>query len=486
MIMLLLTLHPMLIKDQLMIGYSSFNLLPFVDDGVLEFQIGESLWAISLGGDSHITLISPKGSESTITVREEPMLLKVFGEDSPKGTWILRTSKGELQILLRDPNDESPWIKYRFSGENLVAEIFNGSGAVFLNPSNSNMILMIAGIRNNIQLNSSIPDGEYAGDIIYPKKFIYQGFLDGASYRFESESIVGRILVRIKGGNASLILPELHSVGAGGLLPLRIGEALMRIRLNETENIYSPIYILDGRFRNFMGKSVSRSIIMPLRNLLNQSVNILLATEEDVKTIELKPPISILRFYDPSHGALSNLTIHVENMLSTTLGDTSYILLKQIEPLPRKSLHPTRGVVDIFVNGFKVGVIGVSLKAGEVAEIPIKLHKLSITVVDRDGEILKNGKLRINGRSMEIMDGKCSYLLPPGIYRLEVEAAELRGSTTIQLSSDTSVKLKLHRIYDVDELLRFIAIVEMFITAALIILYIVLRFRGPVSKWFIA
>ncbi|HDD56469.1 MAG TPA: hypothetical protein ENG18_00420, partial [Nitrososphaeria archaeon] len=318
-----------------MIGYSSFNLIPFVDNGVLELQVGESLWAISLEGDSHVTLISPTGDESTIIVRGEPGLLKMFEEDSPKGTWILRTSKGELQILLRDPNDESPWIEYGFSGENLVIKIFNGSNAVFLNPSSSKRILMIAGIRNNIRLNRSIPDGEYAADIIYPKKFIYQGSLDGASYRFESESIVGRILVEIKNGNASLTLPALHSVGAGGLLPLRIGEAFIRLRLNETRNIYSPIYILDGRFRDFMGKYVSRSMIISLRDLLNRSVNVLLMTKKGVKVIELKPPISILRFYDPKHGALSNLTIHVENMLSTTLDDTSYILLNRMEPLPR-------------------------------------------------------------------------------------------------------------------------------------------------------
>ena len=80
------------------------------------------------------------------------------------------------------------------------------------------------------------------------------------------------------------------------------------------------------------------------------------------------------------------------------------------------------------------------------------------------------------------LDGKCSYLLPPGTYQLEVEAAELRGSTTIQLSSDTLVKLRLHRIYDIDELLRLIAVVEILITAALIILYTMLRFYCPASK----
>ena len=465
-----------------MIGYSSFNLIPFVDNGVLELQVGESLWAISLEGDSHVTLISPTGDESTIIVRGEPGLLKMFEEDSPKGTWILRTSKGELQILLRDPNDESPWIEYGFSGENLVIKIFNGSNAVFLNPSSSKRILMIAGIRNNIRLNCSIPDGEYAADIIYPKKFIYQGSLDGASYRFESESIVGRILVEIKNGNASLTLPALHSVGAGGLLPLRIGEAFIRLRLNETRSIYSPIYILDGRFRDFMGKYVSRSMIISLRDLLNRSVNVLLMTKKGVKVIELKPPISILRFYDPKHGALSNLTIHVENMLSTTLDDTSYILLKRMEPLPRMPLHPVRGVVDIFVNGFKVDVLGVSLKAGDVTEIPIKLHKLSVELIGQDGKILKSGKLKINGRSMEIRDGKCSYLLPPGTYRLEGEATRLRGSTTIQLFSDTSVELRLHRVYDIDEALRLIAIAEILITVILIVLYAMLRFRGPISK----
>ena len=366
-----------------------------------------------------------------------------------------------------------------------MAKIVNGSEAVFLNPPDSKMTLIIAGTRNDIRLNYSIPDGEYAADIMYPRKFIYQGLLDGASYRFESESIVGRILIKIKGGNASLTLPELHSVGAGGLLPLRIGGAFMKLRLNETESIYSPIYILDRRFEGFMGRSVSRSMVVPLRDLSDFSISILLTADGEVRVIELKPPISIMRFYDPSHGALNNLTINVGGMLSTTLGDTSYILLKRIESLPRKSLHPVQGVVDIFVNGFKVGVIAVSLKAGEVEKIPIKLHKLSITLVDQGGEVLKDGKLWINEIPMKVVDGRCSYLLPSGTYRLRAEAPGLRGSIMIQLSSDTSVRLRLHRVYDVNELLRLITFAEAVITAALIILYTLLRLHLR-SRWFIA
>ena len=478
-------IHPIPVKDRLMIGYSGFNLLPFVDNGVLELQIGEGLWVASVGGDSRVTLISPRGSELTAIIGSEPRLLRVFKEDSPRGTWILRTDEGELHILLRDPGNESPRIEYGFSGENLMAKIINGSEAVFLNPPDSKMTLIIAGTRNDIRLNYSIPDGEYAADIMYPRKFIYQGLLDGASYRFESESIVGRILIKIKGGNASLTLPELHSVGAGGLLPLRIGGAFMKLRLNEMESIYSPIYILDRRFEGFMGRSVSRSMVVPLRDLSDFSISILLTADGEVRVIELKPPISIMRFYDPSHGALNNLTINVEGMLSTTLGDTSYILLKRIESLPRKSLHPVQGVVDIFVNGFKVGVISVSLRAGGVEKIPIKLHKLSITLVDQGGEVLKDGKLWINEIPMKVVDGRCSYLLPSGTYRLRAEAPGLKGSITIQLSSDTSVRLRLHRVYDVYELLRLITFAEAVITAALIILYTLLRLHLR-SRWFIA
>jgi len=470
---LLLTTYPPAIGDRLMVGYSSFSFLPFLDGGLLEFQVGESLWAVSLGGSSQATLISPRGDELVEVIGASPKLLKTFDDRSQTGRWILKTKLGELHILLRDPDHEMPLIRYEFSGKKLVVRLFNGSRAVFLRPSSSKRILVIAGVNNSIRVNKSIPNGEYAGDILAPKRFVYRGVAEGVPYRFESESLIGRILVKVRDGMASLTLPKLHSVGAGGLLPLRVGEALLRLRLGRGNSLTEPIYVLDEKFKDFMGEAVSRSEEIPLTKISNTSLNVLLFSNGDVKVVELRPPISILRFYDPDHGSLSNLTIRVENLPSKTLGDTSYILLREVEPIQTTS-HPILGTIDVFVNGFKAKVFGLSLEEGKM-EIPLRLHKLSVMLVDQSGEVLRSGRLRVNGRWMRIENGSCSYLLPAGVYRLEAVSGKLSGSATINLSSDTLVKLRLHRIYDIDDMLTLTAIIELITLLALVLIYAILR-----------
>ena len=48
----------------LMVGYTSTNLLPFLENGSLEFQLGVELWARAVGGEVKVILRSPKGLES--------------------------------------------------------------------------------------------------------------------------------------------------------------------------------------------------------------------------------------------------------------------------------------------------------------------------------------------------------------------------------------------------------------------------------------
>ncbi|RLG07600.1 MAG: hypothetical protein DRN68_05155 [Thaumarchaeota archaeon] len=480
--LLLLTTYSPAVKGRLMIGYSGFNFLPFADGGLLEFQVGEDLWAVSLEENSQVILISPKGDEYVKIIGTSPKLLKTFNDRSQTGRWILKTRLGELHILLRDPDHETPLIRYEFSGKKLVARLFNGSRAVFLKPSSSKMILMIAGINNNIRLNRSIPDGEYAGDILLPRRFIYRGMIEGVPYRFESESLVGRVLVKVRDGMASLTLPKLHSVGAGGLLPLRIGEALLRLRLSQKNNLTELIYVLDEKFEDFMGEDVSRSEEIPLTSISNVSLSVLLSSNDNVGVVKLKPPLSILKFYDPDHGSLDNLTIRVENLSSRTLGDTSYILLRKVEFIPVPS-HSILGIIDVFVNGFKVKVLTLSLRAGKVVKIPLRLHKLSITLVDPSGNLLRSGMLKINGKSVRVENGSCSYLLPAGVYRLEAKSGKFGGSTTINLSSDTSIKLRLHRIYDIDDLLTLITAAELITLSILALIYVILRSRRAATVY---
>jgi len=89
--------------------------------------------------------------------------------------------------------------------------------------------------------------------------------------------------------------------------------------------------------------------------------------------------------------------------------------------------------------------------------------------------MLRSGRLRVNGRWMKVENGSCSYLLPAGVYRLEAVSGKLSGSATINLSSDTLVKLRLHRVYDIDDVLTLTAIIELMTILALVLIYAILR-----------
>jgi len=500
-LLLILFSHSSLIgEDGLMIGYSNLKLLPFLDGGVLEFQLGESLWVRSMS-EAELILRSPNGLNELYRLREgELKLIKTFKERSEIGNWTLKTRDNRsMRLIVKDPTSAPPTIRYDLHGLNLVAELKGSPNAVFIGLEGLRRYLLVAGRINRLNLNASememanilfltTIDGdlivsfykELVADLILEDKLIYKGILGGADYRVEIEPLVARTVSRMDEESFKVEIPKLHEIGAGGVIPLRVGEAVLRLWINETKSITQPIYVLGETFENFSGMIVDRRISIHLSNAMNRSLRILGMIGEEVRVIELKPPLALLRIRDLDERPLTNITIVAEGKPAKVINDTAYILLRTGEEIPPSSRDPIETSVKVYVNGFEAYSSRMYLGDGEAQDLPLRLHRITIEIQAPSEEILEDLILKVDGKIFEHEDGKCSYLLPPGDYLIEVKAPGYEGSMKISLPEDSRVGIKLRRVMTLDDLLKISAAIELACIVAL--LYMNLKGERALEK----
>jgi|GEM_PF-2590593 hypothetical protein len=453
----------------LMIGYTNTNLFPFLENGSLEFHLGEKLWARAIGGEVEVILRSPSGSESIRRIGVgEPMLLKVFNGESDVGTWILETmNHRSMHIIVKDPERIPSYVRYRIGEKYLVAELDGSANAVFIEVEDPGRYPLIAGEDNWLNLSNLL--GEHLGaklgneitvDILSEDNIVYEGSLRGSAYRLELEPLVTRATARVEGTFLYIHLPAIHESDARGTIPLRPGKAVMRIWLNETYAVSRSAYILDKRFVGVVKPPIDRILSIPLNDALNRSMKIVMADGKRAEVLEVIPPIALLRIQDQHGNQVTNISI-VAGIPVSIVNNMAYMLLRQDESIPTPPSLPLKIPVRIYVNGLEAGSPIVSLVSGRAYNLTISLRRLTIEIVSQDSELPKNLELRINGTTFKHENGTCSYLLPPGRYTIEATAPGLRGFTIMDLSEDSKVKIALEKIIRLEDALKISAIVEL-------------------------
>ncbi|MEM4498234.1 MAG: hypothetical protein QW692_05360, partial [Nitrososphaerota archaeon] len=380
-----------------MVGYSDFKYLPFLSNGSLEFQPGEGLWVKTVGRDTTLILRSPDGLHEVHMLRPgESKLLKTFSGESDVGDWVLEIADGESMILIvRDPDDEPLTISYSISGSNLVARLRGSPSAIFMDTNKGERFILIAGWSNRLNADLLF-GGDFEGDlpaeiiidVLLKEDLIYEGYLEGIPYRGRFEPIVARVKAQMINGSYHVHLPEIHEVGANGIMPLRLGEAILRLWLNESCSLMRPVYILDRRFREFAGTNADRVVTIPLSNILNQSLRILRADDRGLEFIDLNPPVALVRILGSRATPLTNISMMASSPAAVING-TAYILLSESEDVPAYPRSSVRTSIKIYVNGFLAESHDVNLLRGGIYNLSLNLKRLTLEIIPPDKEVLK-------------------------------------------------------------------------------------------------
>lgn len=492
-------------EASIMVGYSKSYMFPFLHKGVLYFEEGEELWAMSMDTPALLTLISPRGEEAKIYLEpHRQTLVKKFGEKDEEGRWILKTDTRNLtmQFSRRETIEDNTLLNYMIDSNKISIEVADRRQEVFIIDGEGDGFLVPAGIEVSIKLPEleTTYEQNYSDvvmDLVYPEEFSYHGELASRPYSITMESVAARIVGKLKGNTLTLIVPDLHNVGAGGIIPVREGEAILKIRYISTEFINSTsrtenlslgveqtkIYVVNDVYNEWAGQKVAKTLSIDLEKALNKTLKVIAPSGRGVRVYYALIPLTSIVFYDPRlERIVGNLSLTVEGRRATVKNDRAYILLADRESpltIPVRGSNTTL-MVHVFVNGFKTYSGRIQVNRGETYSIPLNLYNLKISVFFPNGSIVQRGILKMNGSRMDFVNSSASYLLPAGSYLVEFHAVEWFGKTTIHLYEDTSLRIILTRHPTILEVLKIVAGLESMILVSTFIL--IMRLRRIKSK----
>ncbi|MEN2974331.1 MAG: hypothetical protein ABDH32_01985 [Candidatus Caldarchaeales archaeon] len=489
------------VEDQsVMVGFTNSYLFPLLDGGMLYFEKGENLWVMAIEDDAKVSLISPTKDTETFSLEPlQPTLIKKFSKDDQVGEWILQSGKNNLTVILSE-EVESPEIvrlNYRIKNEELIVELANRTQSSFIIDVEDGDILIPAGVEVEIEIEDlNLTEGKYYGevvmDLVYPEEFTYSGKLDGRPYLISMESTAGRIIGKIDKEFMRLSIPGLHTVGAGGIIPVRKGEALLKVRYTsidrvdgiEEDEVTTPnlgdlkIHVVDDSFIEWAGKKASKSITLNVREALNKTLRVISSFEDKLELSYSMIPLSSMIFYEPRlNKIVGNISVIANGYQVEVVDNIVYVLLSDSEstlsiPVTRSSREI---LVRAYVNQFRAYEGRVNIGLGEQKIIPVKLYHLQIQAFFPNNTQVLYGELKMNGSRLNYYNGTATMLIPPGTYKIEFTIDEWYGNADLKVSEDASIKITLVRGFTILDYLRIVAIIEVAIIVFFIILMI--RFR---------
>ncbi|MDW7986041.1 MAG: hypothetical protein RMI88_02320 [Nitrososphaerota archaeon] len=505
-----LFLHTSLAEPQakdpsVMIGFSRNYLFPLLDGGILYFEKGEQLWAMVIEEKTTLSLISPSKDIKTYDLSPlQPTLIKTFNDDDPVGEWILNNNGRNLTIILSERAQLSNFVQlnYRLQKGMLLIDIANGNQSAFIITDVGGRVLIPAGTELTIMLKDlNLVEGEYDGeivvDLVYRDEFNYSGRLNGRPYLVKMESIAGRVIGKIEGDIVKLSIPNLHTVGSGGIIPVRMGEAILKVkhplsvepRSLEKNNSSSldlqriEIYVVDKSFMRWAGVRTAKSVMINVREALNKTLRILSSNGSSSGISYSTVPISSVLFYEPRlNRIIENISVVVDGRQSVVVDDIAYILLSDSETAVPNLVSDGGEEISVhaYLNQFKIYSGKFKISRGELKTIPVQLHSINIQAFLPNNERALSGELKINGSRLNYLNGSGSALLPTGTYRIEFIIDDWYGGSVLKISGDTTIRITLVRKLTILDVLRIIAGLEVAIVLSTVIF--IIRYKKKIQK----
>lgn len=436
------------LTDYWLIGFGGEYMIPFLDGGVLEYGVGESLVVKLVGRDGYVTLVSPTGLAERISVVDgQKTVLKRFGLGDV-GEWTLTVDEGmETRVVVRPPVVRpAVTVSFRLEDSQMVmtAETIDNSFALFL--EGRSQFVKAAGSTMTISV-SDLNETRVRAEIVRSGPTVrYSGSLDGVGYGLEIEQVVTSEIVvgRLVDGSMvfSVKIPD-EDEKVSGLKPVGIGFHKIRLlSLTDRRIIYEAnVLVVPSSRRGLEG--LSHSLVVDFWEALKNNYTLLVGDEAgNLWQIKLRPPAVVFRIYDTEHGRFHDdaeliipdgKTRKADSQLIATFLDSYEIddYINQSFFIPSKELAAT-----VSFGASRLTTPVLSIRAGDIIWLNFSLYRAELKLVFPNGTAYRGPRIvEING---ETFTDDSALFLPRGIYTARALRPESFSYETRELTTDTT------------------------------------------------
>ncbi|MEM4573310.1 MAG: hypothetical protein QXF45_02055 [Candidatus Caldarchaeum sp.] len=436
------------LNDYWLIGFGGNVFLPFLDGGVLEYDVGESLAVKIVGRDGFVWVVSPAGVVEEVSVADgEGKVLKEFGFGDI-GEWIVITDRNETMKVVVRPPVTRPSVQLSFSleGNEVKATALTSRQSFALFAEGKSDTVKAAGSVVELKL-PGINETRVKAEIYRVDQPIrYKGALSGIQYNVEVEQLVSSTILtgqRINGTTTFTVkIPDEEETTSGikpvgiGLHRLRLVSASDRRLLYETELIVVP-----SSKKNLEG--LSRTLSVDFWEAFRRNYTLIVG--DGVGTIwriTIRLPLVVFRIFDDEHrryhvGAMIQIpdaytrTIGSEiiAVFTTTLEITDYTNMSDFIPTRETA-------ASISFDASSIETSSLTITAGDVIELGVSLYETTVELVFPNGTKYEGPQIiEING--ITYSNTRARYL-PRGTYTVRALSPESFTYETFYLARDTT------------------------------------------------
>jgi hypothetical protein len=471
-------------EAELHVGYGTSAPVPAHANGILTFQPGESV-AVRVARRARVMLTGPAGSivsEMVLDPAETPVVLHTFSiRDEPKEhrLWV----DGELQplrlLMERRFVNGNVNIRFAFVNATLRAQVINTPTELtfFLGTGPRNYLLPESAITPDFLVALGIaPEGAFEAEVRLqyrkPLAFVVQATSPLADARpgmiVELPAIVAQGIVRREVASAPdgsvriidtpLALPAVHVLGAGGVMPLRYGSALLSVRpVGESGSSVSVEHMVPvipteleagwalGEEQQFALSQLPQLTTLRLVSVIDNGQRARIALGQ------LPIPVGTVQVVDVAHGRpLPNYELLIDAPAAVRVDDATIVLFYDLLPgVSRYSLIPIapvyRANYTLRVNGFPV-----QAEPGNLTSSALGSQTLAVRLVDLRVQVANPGAGMPPQLILENAFGRYTLAtwradlsLPPGNYTVRVLEGARQAQIELDLREDASVVVAL-------------------------------------------
>ena len=500
-----------------LLGHSPNGLFPASKRSALLIEPGEEVW-IGASNTTLVLLTNPDGD----TVFERlvgPETLETFSfSESDQGIWEVSTegsglvAEFDVRVARWEPSVK---IDYQLDEAGLHVSIDSeGSSLAMMEVEGKPNIFSPGDELDVTDILGAVPF-PYLVQIRSPRPII----IDSEAGMVKQTLIFHGILLgkRVEGPlDTSIVLPPLHGIGPGGIIPLRYGEMeIVAISLNTLQELRrGDVFILPKEHLNAVDGKVSNSIVISHKKVLETpriKVKVIHGTAADSQIFErtIEIPISSLVVEDVEHDqVLRDFSISIDNAATVVSSGIAYTLYgdgavisssEEAEPAERTSRQ-----FILTVNGFPGGQLSdniVDLAPGASTRVSTAANLIDMTLLyERDEALVERRAIEavvlpfvtlLPGQAvLTISSGEISHdfpavnsslYLPPNSYNFTLEVGEKSVSLALDLFKDQSVTLAIDPPpqESIVPALQLLVVLEVILLGTLLLI----RKRNVLRKW---
>lgn len=446
-VLFLSPLHVHGITNYWLIGYGGNYMLPFLDGGVLEYGVGQSIFVKVVGRNGYVTLFSPTGAIERIQLTDgRKTLLRKFGF-ADIGEWTVVNDEGySVKAIVKPPN-LMPTVTLYFSLENsrivMRAQTPGQTFALFLEGRSDSVKAAGSTLRIGVR---GFNETRVKAEIISSQQpIVYSGSLKGVGYGLEIEQLVSSEIVsgRLVNGSAvfSVKIPK-EGEEVSGLKPIGVGMHKIRLSSLSTRNVVyeADFIIIPSSRRNLEG--LSPSLTVDFWEAMEKNYTLVVGDETGTLwTLHIRPPAAVFRLYDVEHKRYhigsdvliaDGSTKRIDNQFITLFMNTYEI----VDYVNNSAFIPTRELVPtISFGAVTITSSPITVKSGDLVELSLSLYQAGLELIFPNGTVYHGPRtVEVNGLVYE----NVSWFFPRGVYTVRALRPESFSYETFVLTRDTT------------------------------------------------